>query len=41
MLADHDGERSQRLEEMRDMYAFLEQEYARIDRRWRERRSRS
>jgi hypothetical protein len=41
MLAGHDGERSQRLTEMRDMYAFLEQEYARIDRRWRERMSRS
>lgn len=41
MLADQDADRSQRLEEMRDMYTFLEQEYARIDRRWRERQSRS
>ncbi len=29
--------RSVRLEEMRDMYAFLETEYARIDARWRQR----
>lgn len=41
MLADEGADRSQRLKEMRDMYAFLEQEYARIDRRWRDRQSRS
>lgn len=29
--------RTERLEEMRDMYAFLETEYARIDARWRQR----
>jgi DNA-binding transcriptional regulator GbsR (MarR family) len=29
-------ERAQRLRETRDMYAFLEVEYARIDARWRE-----
>lgn len=37
MLADEDSSRSQRLQEMRDMYAFLEVEYARIDATWRER----
>jgi DNA-binding transcriptional regulator GbsR (MarR family) len=35
MLADK-PERAQRLRETRDMYAFLEVEYARIDARWRE-----
>jgi DNA-binding transcriptional regulator GbsR (MarR family) len=36
MLADGESEgRAQRLQEMRDMYAFLEVEYARIDARWR------
>lgn len=35
MLADESEPRSQRLREMRDMYAFLEVEYARIDARWR------
>jgi DNA-binding transcriptional regulator GbsR (MarR family) len=35
MLADGESEgRAQRLQEMRDMYAFLEVEYARIDARW-------
>ncbi len=45
MLSDHPGDtpsedqaaRSLRLEEMRDMYAFLETEYAQIDARWRQR----
>lgn len=41
MLDDTPGEdqaaRSLRLEEMRDMYAFLETEYAQIDARWRQR----
>lgn len=37
MLADGESEgRAQRLQEMRDMYAFLEVEYARIDARWQE-----
>lgn len=40
MLTDHGDKRSQRLKEMRDMYAFLELEYARIERRWQEKRSR-
>jgi DNA-binding transcriptional regulator GbsR (MarR family) len=36
MFADGESEaRAQRLQEMRDMYAFLEVEYARIDARWR------
>lgn len=35
ILAD-EPERAQRLQETRDMYAFLEVEYARIDARWRE-----
>lgn len=33
--------RSLRLEEMRDMYAFLETEYARIDARWRQQNKKS
>jgi DNA-binding transcriptional regulator GbsR (MarR family) len=35
------GDRSQRIRQMRDMYAFLEVEYARIDARWRNRDTRS
>ena len=39
-LDEDDGDaRPQRLQEMRDMYAFLEVEYARIDARWRNRES--
>ncbi len=39
-LDEDDGDaRPQRLQEMRDMYAFLEVEYARIDTRWRNRES--
>lgn len=38
LMADQPEERRQRLQEAHDMYAFLEQEYARIEARWHEHR---
>lgn len=39
LMTDHRPERTERLREAREMYAFLEQEYAAIAERWRRRRA--
>jgi DNA-binding transcriptional regulator GbsR (MarR family) len=39
LMADLPADQRQRLQEAHDMYAFLEQEYARIEQRWQEHRT--